>query len=116
MRTRPKDLGTQLETWMVRAAAERGLTAERLAEGGIRDRGDLRILTNTEWVGEAKNRGQLNIHIAVQDAMRKAGHNQAFVVWKRMVRKPGQQNRYQPAPPIIALQVDTFLELLKETR
>lgn len=34
MRTRPKDLGTRMETRIVRAAQDAGLVAERIAEGG----------------------------------------------------------------------------------
>lgn len=115
MKTRSKDLGTQFETWTVNKAQDRGLISERLAEGGSKDRGDVRILTNTEWVAECKNRSNLNIHTAVQDAMWKAGHNQAVVFWKRLVRKKGNTNRHQPAPPIVAMSVETFLMLLKET-
>lgn len=115
MKTRPKDLGTRLESATVIAAMDAGLIAERLAEGGMRDRGDLRILTNDEWVGETKDRMQLNIHQALEKARTKSGTHRTFVVWRRMVRKPGNQRRTQAGPTIVALEVDTFLELLKET-
>lgn len=115
MRTRPKDLGTAFETWMVNQTQDVGLIAERIAEGGQYDRGDIRILTDHEWIGECKNRTNLNIHLAVEQAVAKAGHQRTFVVWKRMVRKKGNTNRTQPGPPIVAMPVDTFLALLKET-
>jgi len=115
MRTKPKDLGTKLETWTVRRAQDSGLVAERLAEGGANDRGDIRVLTDWEWVGECKNRAQLNIHDAVGQAVAKSGTWRTFVVWKRLVRKSGNTVRTQAGPPIVAMTVDTFLELLKET-
>jgi hypothetical protein len=115
MKTRPKDLGTQLETWTVRRSQDWGLIAERLAEGGPVDRGDVRVWTNEEWVGECKNRSNLNIHDAVAKAGMKSGTWRTFVVWKRLVRKSGNTVRTQAGPPIVAMTVDTFLELLKET-
>lgn len=92
MKSRPKDLGTAFETWTVKKAEARGLVAERIAEGGSKDRGDVRIVTNQEWVGECKNRTNLNIHTAVQNAVRKSGHPNTFVIWKRLVRKNGNTN------------------------
>ena len=96
-------------------AQDSGLISERLAEGAANDRGDVRILTEHEWVGEAKNRMNLNIHQALESARRKSGTPRTFVLWKRMVRKKGNTNRTQAGPPIIAMGVDTFLELLGET-
>jgi len=115
VKTKPKNLGTQLETWTVRKAQTHNLTAERLPEGGTNDRGDIRIQTNIEWIGECKNRTNLNIHQELTKAIKKAGHPHTFIVWKRLTRKPGNTNRTQPGPPIIALTVETFLQLLKET-
>ena len=113
MRTCPKALGTTFETWVVNQAQNHGLVAERLAEGGSYDRGDIRILTDREWVGECKNRAALNIHKELEDATLKAGTNHTFVVWKRLVRKDGRVNRVSAGPPVVVLSVGTFLELLQ---
>lgn len=112
MRTKPKDLGTAFETRIVRRAQDHGLVAERLAEGGAYDRGDVRILTDCEWVLECKDRMQLNIHDTVEKAILKAGTRNTVVVWRRMARKPGNSNRTQVGPVVVALELDRFLELL----
>lgn len=112
MKTRPKDLGTRFETWTVNHAQGYGLVAERLAEGGNKDRGDIRILTDHKWVGEVKDRQQLNIHQALEKAIIKSGSLRTFVVWRRMTRRDGAERRHQDGPVIVALTLDTFLKLL----
>lgn len=115
MRTRPKDAGTKQETRVVRRAQETGLIAERLAEGGSADRGDIRILTDTEWVGEVKDRMALNVPRTLEKAITKSGTADTFVVWRKMKRLDGNTYRTQDGPVIVALTLDRFLELLKET-
>ena len=112
MKTRPKDLGTRQETRIVRAAQDTGLISERLAEGGSTDRGDVRILTNHEWIIESKDRQQLNIHQALDKALRKSGTHRTAVIWRRMTRQPGNTRRTQDGPIVVALTLDTFLQLL----
>jgi hypothetical protein len=112
LKTRPKDLGTALETFVVRAAQAVGLLAERLPEGGSRDKGDVRIYTDHEWVGEIKNRQQLNIHKELEAATRKSETVHTFVVWKRMARREGSQRRHQVGPTIVAITLTEFLDLL----
>ena len=109
MRTRPKDLGTRMETAVVRNAQDRGLIAERLAEGGAYDRGDIRILTDVEWVGEVKDRMSLNVPRAVEHALAKAKTPDTFLVYRKMVRREGYQNRTQDGPVVVALTLDRFL-------
>lgn len=112
MKSRPKDLGTALETRVVRAAQDAGLIAERLAEGGANDLGDVRIYAEQEWVVEAKDRMALNIHDALDKAIRKAGTPRAVVYWRRMARKAGNQRRHQVGQPVVAMTLEAFLELL----
>lgn len=114
MRTRPKDLGTRFETRIVHQAQDAGLIAERLAEGGVNDRGDIRIHTNHEWVLEAKDRMQLNVHQTLDHAQTKSGTTHTAVVWRKMKRVPGSSRRVQDGPVVVALTLDTFLQLLKE--
>ena len=114
MRSRPKDLGTKLETFCVRRAQHHGLIAERLAEGAVYDRGDIRILTDREWVGEVKDRMSLNLPAALEKAIGKSGSADTFVVWRKMVRRNGNTNRTQDGPVVVAMTLDRFLELLVE--
>lgn len=115
MRSRPKDLGTAQETRVVRAAQQKGLIAERLAEGGAQDRGDVRILTDHEWIVEVKDRERLNIHQSLEKALAKSGTPDTAVVWRRMHRKPGNSNRTQDGPVVVALTLERFLGLLLES-
>jgi len=111
---RPKDQGTRLETWLKLEAQDWGLMAERLAEGGRYDLGDVEILTNQRWIIECKDRQQLNIHEALTTARLKAPDSQVAVLWKRMKRKPGNQRRFQVGgEPIVAMTVPAFLALLQ---
>lgn len=115
MRTRPKDLGTRLETAVVRNAQDRGLIAERLAEGAAYDRGDVRILTDREWTIEVKDRMSLNVPQALEKALAKAGTPDTALVYRKMTRRNGNTNRTQDGPVIVALTLDRFLELLRES-
>lgn len=112
MRSRPKALGTALETFVVRRAQDRGLVAERLAEGGPADRGDVRIYTDTEWVVEVKDRMNLNVPRALAKALRKSGTLDTALVYRKMVRKEGNINRTQDGPIIVAVTLDRYFELL----
>lgn len=115
LKTSPKSLGTRQETTVVNQALDAGLIAERLAEGGAKDLGDVRISTDTDWIGEVKHRERLNIHRELDKALAKSGTPDTFVVWRRSVRKKGNVNRTQDGPVVVALTLDRFLELLKET-
>jgi hypothetical protein len=112
MRTRPKALGTRFETRTVRLLQDEGLVAERLAEGGLHDRGDIRVLTDREWVGECKDRMSLNLPATLEDAIRKAGHHDVFVVWRKMRRQPGSDRRIQDGPVVVAFTLEKAAELL----
>lgn len=115
MKSRPRDLGTKHETRIVRAAQDAGLVAERIPEGGAADLGDVRIWAEDEWVVEAKTVMALNIHEALEKALRKSGTPHTVVWWRRMGRKQGQERRSQVGTPIVAMTPDMFLELVKRT-
>jgi hypothetical protein len=115
MRSRPRDLGTKMESRIVAAAQAAGLIAERLAEGGSADRGDVRIWTDTEWVIESKDRERLNIHQELEKALLKSGTADTAVVWRRMTRAAGNTRRHQDGPVIVAITLDRFLQLLGES-
>lgn len=115
MKTRPKAQGTAYETFVVNSALDAGLIAERLAEGGLHDLGDVRILADHYWIGEVKDRERLNIHRELEKALAKSGTPDTFLVWRRLYRKAGNQRRTQDGPVVVALTLGRFLELLKET-
>jgi hypothetical protein len=115
MKTRPKDLGTRLETNIVRNAQDYGLIAERLPEGAANDRGDIRIYTDTEWVGEVKDRMNLNVPRALEKALAKSQTPDTFLAYRKMVRKTGNTNRTQDGPVVVVVTLDRFLELLHDS-
>jgi hypothetical protein len=105
-----------MESRVVAAAQQAGLIAERLAEGGSYDLGDVRIYTDVEWVIECKDRMALNVPQALEKALLKSGTRNTALVWRKMTRKNGNQNRTQDGPVIVALTLSRYLELLKEDR
>ncbi len=113
MRTRPKDLGTAMESRVVAACQDAGLIAERLAEGGSKDLGDVRLYADAEWVLECKDQMQLNVPRALEKALQKSGSGDTALVYRKMVRKAGNTNRTQDGPTIVALTLDRFLELVR---
>ena len=111
MKTRAKDLGTRLETRIVNTAQKAGLIAERLAEGGAYDKGDIRIYSDRELVGEVKDRMSLNLPATLEKAILKSGSRDAFVVWRKMKRTSGAY-RVQDGPIVVAVTLDRYIELL----
>lgn len=112
MRTRSKDLGTKMETRIVDACQAAGLIAERLAEGGAHDRGDVRLYADEEWTLEVKDQMALNVPRALEKALQKSGTPDTALVYRKMVRKDGNTNRTQDGPVVVAMTLDRFLELL----
>lgn len=103
-----------METRTVDACQSAGLIAERLAEGGSADRGDVRVYTDREWVLECKDRERLNVHQSLEKALAKSGTPDTAVVWRRMTRAAGNSRRHQDGPVVVAMTLDRFLELLRE--
>lgn len=113
MGNKPKAQGTAWESATVAASQAFGLEAERLAEGGMNDLGDVRIYTPAgDWIIEAKHRTALNIHETLEKAIRKSGTPNTAVHWKRSARKKGNTNRTQVGVPIVAITYERFLELI----
>lgn len=117
MTNRPKQQGTAWETALCRVLnAIPGVDAERLAEAGCNDLGDIRILTPAlpPIVVEAKARERLSLHEALSAARRKAHPHDAVIAWRRLVRRQPDHVRRQTAGdgPIIAMSLALFCELL----
>jgi hypothetical protein len=108
--SKEKKQGTSYETATVRAAIAAGLRAERLAEGGSADIGDVR---SGDYIFECKARQRLVIHDALAKAIKKSGTEQTALFWKRLVPVAGS-NRRQPVGlvEIVAITPAEYLRLL----
>lgn len=113
---KPKKQGTAFETALVKEARSVGLNADRYAEGGSHDIGDLWIAARDEtWVVEAKARTNLNLHKTLSIARKKAGHRPAVVAWKKLVRQGDNLKRTADGEAVVvAMTLDDFLGLLHE--
>lgn len=117
--SKAKVQGTTHESWIVNALAAAGITARRLAEGGTDDEGDVETGINGErWILEGKARQTLNVQATLGKARRKAGGLRVAVVWKRLVKVAGYQNR-QPVEGeriVVVLGWDDFMSLVLNNR
>ncbi len=93
MRSRSKDLGTKMETRVVDACQAAGLIAERIAEGGSKDLGDVRLFADEEWILECKDQMALNVPRALEKALQKEPE------YRFGVSKDGPQGRKQEPDP-----------------
>ena len=100
------------ETSLVQQMQAAGISAERLAEGGAHDLGDVR-LTDFGIVVECKHAAALNVHATLAKAVKKANGYVAGVAWKRSIRKDGNTGRSPAGPDLVAIRVTDFIELLE---
>jgi hypothetical protein len=114
--SKAKAQGTTHESWIVKELEAAGIKARRLAEGGSDDEGDVETyLDGDRWIMEGKARQTLNIQATLGKARRKAGGLRVAVVWKRLVKVAGYQNR-QPVEGervVVILGWDDFLFLVR---
>lgn len=112
MANRPKQQGTAFESWLVGRCVDAGLVAERIAEAGIHDIGDIRIhLAHETWIVEAKARQNLPLHRTLHQARKKAAPHPAAVAWRRLL--PTWRRRQPDGERIIvAITLDDFLQLI----
>ena len=73
MVNKPKIQGTNFETKTVNLLKANGFKANRIAEGGINDEGDIECFTtNDRIILEAKHRANLNVHQTLHKAKGKS--------------------------------------------
>ena len=117
---RPKDQGTRWESAIVTSAMAFGIDARRIAEGGQNDLGDIQLdVPNGDiWILEAKHRTNLNTHQTLRAAKKKApAYANVAVIWKKSVRKAGNQNRTPDGEPsVVILDLPTFLTLIGDNQ
>jgi hypothetical protein len=124
MTNKPKAQGTWWETFIVDWANQhpRIKAAWRLPEGGGKDGGDVAIETidGDVYVIEAKWRDGFQIHRGLNkhlSKMEKADYPfvpaGAALMWKRSVRKPGNEKRSPDGlPDVVVIPRDEWLDLI----
>jgi hypothetical protein len=114
--SKAKAQGTTHESWIVKELEAAGIKARRLAEGGADDEGDVETYIHGDrWVLEGKARQTLNIQATLGKARKKAGGHRVALVWKRLVKVSGYQNRQPVAGErvVVVLGWDDFLFLVQ---
>lgn len=114
--SKAKAQGTTHESWIVKELEVAGIKARRLAEGGADDEGDVETwIDGDRWILEGKSRQTLNIQATLGKARKKAGGLRVAVVWKRLVKVAGYQNRQPVAGErvVVILSWDDFLFLVQ---
>lgn len=121
--SKQKKQGTTHESWIVNELTSHQHPANRIAEGGSQDEGDVEAtLAGEKWVLEGKARSNLNVQQALGKARAKAraanGGQEVpvAVVWKRLVRVPGLKVR-QPVEGervVVILGWDDYLSLVNK--
>ncbi len=117
MRTRPKDLGTRLETATVKYFLSSGLEARRLAEQGRNDLGDIELHGLRQpfpyMILECKARANLNLHQTLATATEKARGAPVVVLWKKLTRKGDAQRRTPDGVgTTVTMSLDAFCLLI----
>lgn len=113
-----KAAGTALETWLVNKVNGLSLTdlhAERVAEGGSKDLGDVRISTNADepWLIECKARETLSVTTALKKAREKNKEGKTALFWKRIVKGKGKVRQPMGERYVVILTLEDFLLLLE---
>lgn len=102
-----KAKGTARETWLVKKFVAAGFEAER-APNNLASRD-----VDVEFGGfampvEVKDRGQLNLHLTLQDVNDR--WDRGAVVWHRT--RPAEKKRVPVGPTLIAMDIDHFIEMV----
>ena len=108
---KPKIQGTKFESATRDLLLNWGFRAYRLAEGGLKDEGDVQVELPKEIIFECKARQNLNIHQTYFKAKQKAGDKPLVLAWKKLVNK-GSSGRRSPDGVSTLYIIDE--ELLKD--
>ena len=116
---KPKIQGTRFESKTRDLLLDWGYKAYRLAEGGLKDEGDVQveidngILPKPEIVFECKARQNLNIHQTYYKATQKTD-KPVILAWKKLVKKAGQKKRSADGvDTLYIINEDLMKELLR---
>jgi hypothetical protein len=119
---KPKIQGTKFETWLVNKFNSWGdrYKAERLAEGGIKDIGDVKLKLKNglipfkDFVIEAKARQNLNVHQTLAKSKKKAGNYPVILAWKKLIKQEGNSRRTSDGESVVyIIDEETLKDLLE---
>ena len=111
---KPKIQGTRFETGTVNLLKSWGYKAYRLAEGGLKDEGDVQVELPKEIIFECKARQNLNIHQTYFKAKQKAGDKPLVLAWKKLVNKGSNARRSPDGVPTLYIIDENLLKDLLE--
>ena len=117
MVNKAKKQGTNYETNIVnRLNNVSNFRAQRFAEGGSNDLGDIQLfIGEEEFFIEAKSRQNLNLHQTLDKAITKSGDTNTLVFWKKLKRKDNKSRRTNDGiPEVISMSYDLFVKLLEK--
>ncbi len=117
MVNKAKKQGTNYETNIVnRLNSVSNFRAQRFAEGGSNDLGDIQLfIGEEEFFIEAKSRQNLNLHQTLDKAITKSGDTNTLVFWKKLKRKDNNSRRTNDGiPEVISMSYDLFVKLLEK--
>ena len=112
-----KKQGTNYETNIVnRLNKIDNFKAQRFAEGGSNDLGDIQLfIDDEEFFIEAKSRQNLNLHQTLDKAINKSGDINTLVFWKKLKRKSNNERRSNDGvPEVISMSYELFVKLLEK--
>ena len=115
MVNKAKKQGTNYETNIVNRLNQiHNFKAQRFAEGGSNDLGDIQLFINDEeFFIEAKSRQNLNLHQTLDKAINKSGDLNTLVFWKKLKRKSNNERRTNDGvPEVVSMSYDLFVKLL----
>jgi Holliday junction resolvase len=117
MVNKAKKQGTNYETNIVnRLNKIDNFKAQRFAEGGSNDLGDIQLfIDDEEFFIEAKSRQNLNLHQTLDKAITKSGDINTLVFWKKLKRKSNNERRSNDGvPEVISMSYELFVKLLEK--
>lgn len=117
MVNKAKKQGTNYETNIVnRLNKIDNFKAQRFAEGGSNDLGDIQLfIDEEEFFIEAKSRQNLNLHQTLDKAINKSGDINTLVFWKKLKRKSNNERRSNDGvPEVISMSYELFVKLLEK--
>jgi len=112
-----KAQGTAWETELVNRFNSEELHAERIAEGGANDIGDIRLrdVIGDEWIIEAKATERLNVTRVLSKARAKSGTaGRAVLIWRRLVKTDKKVRQADGEKVVVVMTLDQFIELMQE--
>ena len=116
MVNKAKKQGTTYESNIVsRLNQFKRFKAQRLAEGGSLDKGDIELIINNNdiYYIEAKARQNLNLHQSLDKALDKSKSENTIVFWKKLKLQKGNNKRTNDGiPEVVTMSYQLFVKLL----